>query len=107
MKHLSEKIFQIFGYSSVPFFGVEHVSDLLGRLSSAPIMKQVRGVLFGNYSDEDKPYLDQQLARLGEKWNIPVAACNDYGHGKYAAILPIGETAELDAANGTLEYPNI
>ena len=89
------------------FFGVEHVSDLLGRLSSAPIMKQVRGVLFGNYSDEDKPYLDQQLARLGEKWNIPVAACNDYGHGKYAAILPIGETAELDAANGTLEYPNI
>ncbi len=89
------------------FFGIEHVSDLLGRLSRAPIMKQVRGVLFGNYSDEDKPYLDQRLARLGEEWNIPVAACNDYGHGQYAAILPIGELAELDASQKTLIYPNL
>lgn len=89
------------------FFGIEHVSDLLGRLSRAPIMKQVRGVLFGNYSDEDKPYLDQRLARLGEEWSIPVAACNDYGHGQYAAILPIGELAELDATRKTLVYPNL
>ena len=89
------------------FFRIEHVSDLLGRLSRAPIMKQVRGVLFGNYSDEDKPYLDQRLARLGEEWNIPVAACNDYGHGQYAAILPIGELAELDASQKTLIYPNL
>ena len=89
------------------FFGIEHVSELLGRLSRAPIMKQVRGVLFGNYSDEDKPYLDQRLARLGEEWNIPVAACNDYGHGQYAAILPIGELAELDASQKTLIYPNL
>ena len=89
------------------FFGIEHVSDLLGRLSRAPIMKQVRGVLFGNYSDEDKTYLDQRLARMGEEWNIPVAACNDYGHGQYAAILPIGELAELDASQKMLIYPNL
>ena len=82
---------------------------LLGGVADDLAQKfcELRGVLFGNYSDEDKPYLDQRLARLGEEWNIPVAACNDYGHGQYAAILPIGELAELDASQKTLIYPNL
>ncbi len=85
------------------FFGIEHVSDLISRLCRAPIMAQVRGVLFGCYSDEEKPYLDECLARLGGRLNIPVAACRDFGHGGCAAILPIGETAVLDASRGTLD----
>ena len=88
------------------FFGIEHVSDLLSRLCSAPIMRQVRGILFGCYSDEEKPYLDQCLARLGERLNIPVAACRDFGHGRYAAIFPLGERAVLDTVHLTMEYPD-
>ena len=89
------------------FFGVPHISDLFARLSAAPIMRQVRGLLFGHYSEKANAHLERCLWHFGEKWNIPVAICDDFGHGKYAAILPIGEKAELDATRQTLVYPEI
>ena len=79
--------------------------DTVHYLEPAKLFAGCNGSFLYDY--EDKPYLDQRLARLGEEWNIPVAACNDYGHGQYAAILPIGELAELDASQKTLIYPNL
>ena len=86
------------------FFCVEHVSDLIARLEHSPIFKQARGLLFGHYSDEPNEYLLQRLTVLGQKWRIPVAYCDDFGHGENKAILPIGIRARFDSAAQTLEY---
>lgn len=86
------------------FQGVEGVSALLGRLEQCGVMQQTVGLLFGHYSVVCSEQLMQRLARLGEKWNIPTAYCDDFGHGIYHAVLPIGAQARLDASAGTLTW---
>lgn len=86
------------------FFGIEHESILFARLEQMGIMPLVTGVLFGHYSVPTNEQLLERLKRLGEKWNIPVAYCDDFGHGEYHAILPIGAQAELDTQACTIRY---
>ena len=86
------------------FFGVEHESVLLTRLEQSRIMPQVSGLLFGHYSMPSNEHLMERLARLSRKWSIPVAYCDDFGHGAFNAILPIGARARLDSENHTLHY---
>lgn len=85
------------------FFSIEHESVLLTRLEQSPIMRQVAGIVFGHYSEPINGHLLERLQRLGRKWNIPVAYCDDFGHGANHAILPIGVRCRLDVA-GKLTY---
>ncbi len=87
------------------FSSIEKLSALLAWLDETAFMDQVEGVLFGNYSDTLNPALLACLARLGERRHIPVAYCDDFGHGANHAILPIGLPAVFDAAAGRLSYP--
>ena len=50
------------------------------------------------------PELLARLTRLGEKYGIPVAYCDDFGHGENHAVLPIGRAARLDTQAQTLRY---
>lgn len=86
------------------FFGVEHVSDSIGRLEQTPVMPHVRGILFGHYSDPMNEHLLFRLKVLGEKWGIPVAYTDDFGHGVNHAIFPFGAHATLDTENAALSY---
>ena len=86
------------------FFGIEHESVLLTRLEQSRIMPQVSGLLFGHYSMPANEQLMERLYRLSAKWNIPVAYCDDFGHGFNHAILPIGAQARLDSENHTLQF---
>lgn len=86
------------------FFGIEHESDLLARLESFPILAQTSAVLFGHYSEPVSEPLLERLTRLGRRWKIPVCYCDDFGHGRHHAILPIGACATLDADRCTLTY---
>ena len=86
------------------FFGPEHFSDEIGRLEQAPIFRRVKGVLFGLYADEPNEYVLQRMERLGRRHGIPVAYCEDFGHGENNAIFPLGAAAELDTREGTLRY---
>lgn len=81
-----------------------HVSVLLGRLEQSGIMSRVKGVLFGHYSNPINEYLLERLTRLAEKWQIPTAYCDDFGHGANHAILPIGAAAVLDTTLCSLLY---
>lgn len=67
-------------------------------------MEQVTGLLFGHYSDDVSPLLFEVLERFGNKYNIPVAYCDDYGHGVNHAIFPIGREAVLDTKNKSLLF---
>lgn len=86
------------------FFGIESESAHIGRLEQCGILPHTSGLLFGNYSSPVNEQLLERLRRLGEKWNIPVAYCDDFGHGENHAILPIGIPATLDTERSTLIY---
>ena len=86
------------------FVGVEAFSARLGRLERAPLMHKVSGVLFGHYGENVETHVLERLTRLGQRWNIPVAYCNDFGHGSNHAILPVGVHSVLDTAAQQLCY---
>lgn len=86
------------------FFGVEAESAHLGRLEQCGILPHTAGLLFGHYGYPTEPAVLERLRRLGERWQIPVAYCDDFGHGDQHAILPIGTKATLDTVRGTLTY---
>ena len=86
------------------FGGVDRVSAMISHIEQQDFMGSVRGLLFGHYSDPVNQDLLNRLKRFGEKYNVPVAYCDDFGHGKHHAILPIGRKARLDTVNGKLFY---
>lgn len=86
------------------FNGIEALSAHIARLEQCGLMPHVRGLLFGHYSVPKDEQLLMRLTRLGEKWEIPVAYSDDFGHGENSAILPIGVRAALDTEKCTLEY---
>ena len=86
------------------FRDIEHVSMLLTCIGQSQLMEQVTGLLFGHYSNEASPLLFEVLERFGKQYNIPVAYCDDFGHGPNHAIFPIGKEALLDTNNKTLLF---
>jgi len=99
-----EKRYILFLEDNERFQSIEGVSALLGRLEQCSVMQQTAGLLLGHYSVIRCEQLMQRLSRLGEKWRIPVAYCDDFGHGIYHAILPIGAQAKLDTQACTLTW---
>ena len=86
------------------FQSVQCVSMFITCMGQSQLMEQVTGVLFGHYSDDISPELFEVLERFGKKYNIPVAYCDDFGHGANHAIFPIGREAVLDTKNKTLLF---
>ncbi len=86
------------------FGGIDYVSAMLSHIEQSDWMNTVTGLLFGHYSSKPQPWLMERLRRLGERWHIPVAYCDDFGHGERHAILPIGRRAVLDTHQCTLCY---
>jgi muramoyltetrapeptide carboxypeptidase len=64
----------------------------------------VKGLLWGHYSDNEYPELIECLKRYGERNNIPVITCDDFGHGKNHGILTIGKKVRIDTVLNRLEY---
>ena len=86
------------------FQSVRSFSTYLNAISQNKIMDKVRGVLFGYYSSNIPSELFPMLERFAKRNNIAAAYCEDYGHGRNHAVLPLGKTAELDTAAKTLMF---
>lgn len=86
------------------FGGVDYVSAMISHMEQSAFWPCVAGVLFGHYSRERNAWLMERLERLGERYEIPVAYCDDFGHGDNHGILEIGRQAVLDTESGTLSY---
>lgn len=80
------------------------VSMLISHIEQSGFIENVVGLLFGNYSDTLPTQLLERLRRFGECHNVPVAYCDDFGHGKNHAILPVGGQAILDTNNNSLKF---
>ena len=81
-----------------------YISAMLTHIEQSGFMDRISGLLFGHYSEKNYSELFARLTRFGEHWGIPVAACDDFGHGHSHAILDIGRRVHLDAERGTLDY---
>ena len=72
------------------------VAKWLTNLEHRGVFEHVKGFIFGHYSESYYPEMDEIRWRIGERYDIPVVKCEDFGHGVLNAIIPIGITATLD-----------
>jgi len=86
------------------FNSIAKVSSYLTHIEQNKFCKNISGLIFGHYSDNDCPDLYYRLERFGQKLNIPVVYTDDFGHGNAHAIFPIGRSAIIDADEQTLKY---
>ncbi len=68
------------------------------------VLERAVGLIFGNYSEDNTPLIDRILYRVGERFDIPVIRCDDFGHGANKALLPIGIEAALDTEKSSFEF---
>lgn len=98
------KKYVLFLEDNVRFGDEAYVSAMLTHIQLSGFMSCVSGLLFGHYDTSPHPFLENRLAKLGEYYGIPVACCDDFGHGINHAILDIGRTCSLDTRVGSLIY---
>ena len=87
--------------------GADFASALFEQASAVGAefdFRQVTGLLFGHYSEPTSPELLARLRRFGREHGIPVAYCDDFGHGARHTLLRVGHRVQLDAGEGTLRY---
>ena len=78
-------------------FSNEAAVDMyLSYIEQHPFFQNVRGFFFGHYSENPHPNLYKRIRRIGERWGIPTAYTDDFGHGLSHAVLPIGGEAALE-----------
>lgn len=99
-----DKPYVLFVEDHIMFSQPAVVSKWFSNLEMYGGMKNVKGMIMGHYSEEEYPVLDAILKRIGEKYQIPVVRCEDFGHGRYNAVLPIGVECMLDTENGLFEF---
>lgn len=86
------------------FCELNEVSSYISHIEQSSFMNNVAGFLFGHYSTTGHPELFERLERFEKKYGIPVAYCDDFGHGVNHAILPIGCYAKLDTVNKSMSF---
>lgn len=80
------------------------VSKWLTTLEHHGVFKRAKAFIFGHYSLEPSPVIDDILARIGNRYNIPVIRNEDFGHGVNGAILPISTRARLNTEDLSFEF---
>jgi muramoyltetrapeptide carboxypeptidase len=80
------------------------ISEHLAHIEQNDIIKNINGLLFGHYSEKEFPVLEKCLERFGQRNNIPVIKCDDFGYGINHGIIPIGQNAKMDTEKILLEY---
>lgn len=80
------------------------VSKYFSHIEQSGLMNCVAGLIFGHYSEETSPIINNILIRLSSKYDIPTIKCDDFGHGINNAIIPIGINAEMDTRKCSLSF---
>ncbi|MBO5702501.1 MAG: LD-carboxypeptidase [Clostridia bacterium] len=79
------------------------ISKWFTMLEHKGVFKRTQALIFGHYSLEERPVIDDILSRIGNRYNIPVIRNDDFGHGVNGAILPISVRAKLDTEDMSFE----
>lgn len=104
LKYDSSKRYILFIEDHIKFSSPAVVSKYLSHIEQSGFMKSVTGMIFGHYSEEESPIINEILLRLSTKYNIQAIKCDDFGHGVNNAIIPIGINAEMDTEKRLLSF---
>ena len=83
------------------FSDAKMISKFLNDMIQKGVFDRATGLVFGHYSD-DPERVEKVIAvikRIGDRLNIPVVYTDDFGHGEFMSIFPIGVQAELDTSD--------
>ncbi len=80
------------------------VSKWFSHISQSGILDNVTGLIFGHYSTDETPQIDDILKRFGQTHKIPVVRCEDFGHGVNNSVLPIGIRAAFDTSDYSFKF---
>ena len=85
------------------FSNASVVSKWFTTLEHHGVFNRAKALIFGHYSLEPSPVIDDILIRIGKRYNIPVIRNEDFGHGANGAILPISTRARLNTEDMSFE----
>ena len=80
------------------------VSKWFANLEHRGVFETVTGLVFGHFAIKEYPEIDAILRRIGEKYGIPVVRCEDFGHGTYQSVFPLGVRARFDTEKNDFEF---
>lgn len=99
-----DKRYILFLEDHISFNGPPAVARYVAHIEQSGLFQHISGVIIGNYAEGDQSEAEKILARLADRYQIPAVKTDDFGHGKYHSILPIGINAQLDADRKTLVF---
>ncbi len=77
------------------------VDRMLAQLKSAGILKSLRGLAFGDFTDcEDENYLPEIFGEYAQCVNGPVISGLPFGHGKRTMSIKVGAFVTIEAKDG-------
>jgi muramoyltetrapeptide carboxypeptidase len=82
----------------------DHVHAYISHIEQSDFMRNITGLIFGHYSENECSELNQCLERFGKRHQIPVVMTDDFGHGINHGIFPIGCHAKVDTNNELIEF---
>jgi len=86
------------------FSKVNQVHAYLAHIEQSDFIKNVSGLIFGHYSENECLELNQCLERFGRRYKIPIIMTNDIGHGINHGIIPIGCYAEINTNKEIIKF---
>ncbi len=103
-RELPEEDIILFIEDHEKFSSAAVVSKWFTTLEHHGVFKRAKALIFGHYSLEPSPVIDDVLTRIGKRYNIPVIRNEDFGHGANGAILPISTHARLNTEDMSFEF---
>ena len=81
------------GYESPPGL----VSNYLYKCKQYGVFDKIKGLCIGNYEHESMISLEKiVMDTLEDEYNFPIIKSDNFGHGLYKTVIPIGVKARID-----------
>ncbi|MBE6871137.1 MAG: LD-carboxypeptidase [Ruminococcaceae bacterium] len=77
------------------FSAPETVASYLAHIGQSGFLSCCECVIFGHYG-EDQSDVCRVLERFSAQYGISVIKCDDFGHGTYNAVFPIGANVRIE-----------
>ncbi len=72
------------------------ISNYLYKMKQNGVFDKIKGLWIGNYENESGISLEQIVMDTLDKPNFPIIKSNNFGHGLYKTVIPIGTKAVID-----------
>ena len=75
------------------------ISNYLYKMKQNGVFDEISGLWIGNYEHESEIRLEQIVQDvLGDEYNFPMIKSDNFGHGMYKTVIPIGVKARIDTS---------